>query len=90
MNGSRMELESPLLDKLRVFTRPEIIENESFCYTGFSEIEFREILTEYGVCFMFNFDFKSINNERYFKITILRKVPKSILALQYLTAIPDI
>lgn len=65
MNLSNTELIPPLLDKLRVFSRPEVIENGSFCYNGLSEIEFTEILTGIGVCFIINFDLKNLNNERF-------------------------
>lgn len=60
-----VELLDPLLDKFRIFSGPETVVNQSFCYEGLSEVTLREATNRYGLYYVFNSDPESMNLEKY-------------------------
>lgn len=61
-----VKLPDPLLDKFRIFSGPETVVNQSFCYEGLSEVTLREATNRYGLYHVFNSDIESMNLEKYF------------------------
>lgn len=53
-----IKLVSPVKDKLRQFAMPRKIEDQSFCFSGLTGVDFQEVFTDRGICYAFNIGVK--------------------------------
>lgn len=61
-----IKLVSPVMGKLRHFAMPRKIEDQSFCFSGLTEVDFQEVLTDRGICYAFNSDAKLLTKTSQF------------------------